>query len=549
MALSYNLGFNPFWYMVDVYGEPLSGGGFYAGSSLNPTVPKTVYQNASGTLAWPTNTIVIPGGGTVNNIILFDANGTQGPFYFLLDSANPSDLYYIQFYDKDGNPLNTINAYEPGSGGGGGTITTNYFIKNYVTNNLFLHNNADTTTGIVTATSGTVICPSNHSGYKTPDVVFLKDGSGATDVLKIYNPGLAGSDFALGTDPLTGDVTPEFYMRFSTTGGSGETQKCFQWPLDLHLKNLEQQDITVLVWAKGNSGTQTISPFIWQDTGSGGSPTVITPVNIDVTPRSLSASWAPYEFSYTVPSLTGITLGTCGDDATYLQIGMPLNTTGDISFTKPKVYLGTQTGFAELQTYDDVDSVAMSPRTGDIRVSLNKFAPYGWVLMNDTTIGSGGSGATSRANVDTWPLYMTLYLNVSDTYAPVTGGRTAPGNTFAAAVTDFTANKPIALTKQLGRVLASGGTPSSGTNTGTVWVPGQTTGNEVHTVGLNEIPDHQHAATPNGQYVTVGPGAAGSGGGANFTSSGVTGGVSSYGGQTALNLQNPVAYFNVFIKL
>jgi hypothetical protein len=31
-----------------------------------------------------------------------DLNGTQGPFYFAIDSNNPDDRYFLRAYDKDG---------------------------------------------------------------------------------------------------------------------------------------------------------------------------------------------------------------------------------------------------------------------------------------------------------------------------------------------------------------------------------------------------------------------------------------------------------------
>jgi microcystin-dependent protein len=556
MALTYTLGFDPFWYMADAYGKPLGGGGFYAASSLNPTVPRIVYQDPAGTLAWPTNTIITPNGGAVPNIILFDANGVQGPFYFQFDSSNPSNLYYIKFYDANGNPLNEILSYFPPSGGGGGgTIVTNYFIKNYVVNNAFLHNNAAPGTGIISATNGTVICPSNHAGLfsRFSDVQFLKNNTSATDVITVVNPGSAGSDFAPGLNPLTGDVTPEFYINFQTTGaGSAETQKVFQWPLDLHLKNLEQQEITLILWAKGVSGTQTISPFIWQDTGSGSnSPTVIAPVNINGTPETIeTGSWQAYLYTYTIPSLSGITIGNCGDDATYLQIGMPLNNTCNISFTKPKVYLGEQATqlFPELQTYDDVDAICMSPRTGDVRVSLNSFAPYGWVPCNDGTIGNGSSNATSRANVDTFALFDLIWLsfNANQTLAPMFNSSGTPVAYGSGSIADFTAGNRISLTKVLGRALSSVGQPSSG-GTGNSWPLGTAQGEEKHTLNITEMPSHTHSPTTGNFLIdTGGGGTIAVNTGANAVTQSAT---ASTGGGGSHNTIQPTAYFNVFMKL
>ncbi len=89
--------------------------------------------------------------------------------------------------------------------------------------------------------------------------------------------------------------------------------------------------------------------------------------------------------------------------------------------------------------------------TGDVKLTLKTAADPTWVLMNDTTIGSGSSGATGRANADTSALYTLLWTNAADQWAPVTGGRGA------SAAADFAANKPLALPKALGRALAGYG--------------------------------------------------------------------------------------------
>lgn len=99
-------------------------------------------------------------------------------------------------------------------------------------------------------------------------------------------------------------------------------------------------------------------------------------------------------------------------------------------------------------------SVGSGFSTGDIKATIKTTADAGWVMCNDGTIGSASSGATTRANADTSALYTLLWNNVSNTYAPVTGGRGA------SAAADFAANKPIALTKMLGRALAAAGAGS-----------------------------------------------------------------------------------------
>jgi hypothetical protein len=91
--------------------------------------------------------------------------------------------------------------------------------------------------------------------------------------------------------------------------------------------------------------------------------------------------------------------------------------------------------------------------TGDVKFTIKTAADAGWIMADDGTIGSATSLATTRANADCADLYAALWA-IPDTYAPVTGGRGV------SATADFAANKPIALTKMLGRALAVAGAGS-----------------------------------------------------------------------------------------
>lgn len=99
-------------------------------------------------------------------------------------------------------------------------------------------------------------------------------------------------------------------------------------------------------------------------------------------------------------------------------------------------------------------SVGTGFTTGDAKLTLKTTADSGWVMSNDGTIGDASSGATTRANADCSALFTLLWNNITDAYAPVSGGR---GGSAAA---DFAAHKTIALTKNLGRALAVSGAGS-----------------------------------------------------------------------------------------
>ena len=204
--------------------------------------------------------------------------------------------------------------------------------------------------------------------------------------------------------------------------------------------------------------------------------------------------------------------------------------------------------------------------TGDVKLTLKASADPGWIMMNDQTIGSVSSAA-AFASADAQALYELIWTNVSDTYAPVTGGRggTASG--------DFGAGKPMRLTKVLGRALAAAGSGSGLSSR----MLGATVGEEAnvltianliqhdHTVFLND-PGHTHSyqagfvsANDGGgynpafqnQYRTTGSSQTGitiwSDGAGTGTQNKV--GKTGSADPTPMNNMQPTAFLNVMIKL
>lgn len=123
--------------------------------------------------------------------------------------------------------------------------------------------------------------------------------------------------------------------------------------------------------------------------------------------------------------------------------------------------------------------------TGIMWPFIGTVAPAGWVKLDDGTIGSASSGATTRANADTEDLFKLLWNSVSDAYAPVPGGRGATADI------DWNANKQITLPAMLGRAMGIAGSGSGLT----ARALGQTLGEEEHTLTKAEIPPHVHTYT------------------------------------------------------
>lgn len=428
---------------MNTYGQAAGGAKLYTFRSLNKTQDKAVYQDASGSLLW-------------TNPIIFDENGSQGPFYWEVDSENPEELYYLVAKDSAGNLLWTIDNFSPPGSGGGSNVTTYVNLNNLIINNVFI-DHADNTASPIAQTN-TWLAPSNHHGFTPdqvpvvstygavgPDIRFVKNNTTATDQIT-FEP------FTPGSDPLDGDITPDIFCRYACINTpTGETYKSFQFPINQKVNNLDSQTVTFTLWASVETTGVDINVYVRQFFGSAkssGTPSVDAR-SAPVTALSLTTTWTKFTRTIVVPSISGKTLGDCDDDALYIQIDMPLNSAANVRFTKPCLFVGNLNPQSEFQSYDAIDSIAQSPRTGDIVATyFNRLPKGGWVPMDNRSIGSANSLATARANNDSFFLYKTLWDAVSDTYAPVTGGRGAT------AQADFVADKPLILTNVLGRVLA-----------------------------------------------------------------------------------------------
>lgn len=537
MTITASLAPEPYWYIVNTAGTAAGGARMSTRSSQNHEQEKLVYKDAGMTIPW-------------DNPIEFGLNGVQGPFYWAFDDAFPDELYYIFVEDADGNLLWDLDDFQGGSGGGGGgNVVTYQPLVNLIANNQFIDHCDDTTTTLVT---NLVIAPSNHKGFTPalinpvvgtngvvgPDIRFLKNSTANTDSITFET-------FPLASAPMNpSDVTPVTSIRYvCATGNAGESLKCFQFPITQKVKNLSNQPMTFKVWAKATTAV-AIQPYSRQYFGSNAataSPEVKNPIGGAIT---LTTSWVQYNVNFTLLTVAAESLGTPGtetdDDALYIQLEMPRNTICDISFTKPKLYLGTINPTLDFETYDQINAVNSTPRTGDIKTSLLSSAPQGWVAMADNTIGNVGSGAT-RANKDTFQLFKTIWDGVfNNTFAPILTSGGVASTYGATAVADFIANKRLTLPRSLGRALAGAGAGAGLT----ARALGEWVGSETHTLIKSELPD---PITTTALTVPT----PGTPGGDAISSSAAygTGTVSNSGGNQAHTIMQPTSFFNVFIKL
>lgn len=119
--------------------------------------------------------------------------------------------------------------------------------------------------------------------------------------------------------------------------------------------------------------------------------------------------------------------------------------------------------------------------TGMVSATILTSAPSGWLLFNGDTVGSVASGAT-RASATNENIFVALWSSLTNTDAPVSGGRGA------SAAADWAANKTITLPDLRGRSIIGTGTGSGLT----ARTHGTKLGAEDHTLTESQMPLHGH---------------------------------------------------------
>jgi hypothetical protein len=141
--------------------------------------------------------------------------------------------------------------------------------------------------------------------------------------------------FTLG-DTL-GTNSPTFFLRQTVSGQSTSSQLALVSQRIEGVRSYAGQTITILGWARRSSGSGNMALNVEQAFGTGGSPSSgVFGTGQTVT---LTSSFAPFALTFSVPSISGKTLGTNGNDYLALNIW----TSGGSDYNVNTNSLGLQT--------------------------------------------------------------------------------------------------------------------------------------------------------------------------------------------------------------
>ena len=145
---------------------------------------------------------------------------------------------------------------------------------------------------------------------------FYQDGTGVTATI---------TQQALTAGSIVGVDSPYCFQWSVTVAGSGATTNQV-YQLVENVQTFAGQTVVLSFYAKSDATRTPVTPYIYQNFGSGGSASVAGTVNATGSnPANLTTSWQRFSYTVALPSITGKTVGT----SSYLEVAIkfPINTT------------------------------------------------------------------------------------------------------------------------------------------------------------------------------------------------------------------------------
>jgi len=222
-------------------------------------------------------------------------------------------------------------------------------------------------------------------GYFTADRWYCGTDATATFSRQVHTPGAA---------PVAG-YEGQYFMRLAKNSG-GSYVDLRQYVEDV--RTLAGQTVTLSFWAKCGSGTESLEPYYSQDFGASGS----AGVSNSVTAQTITTSWARYSFTFTLPSISGKTIGA--NSFTLIYAARSINSSSARTIDVWGVQLEAGSTATAFQT-----------ATGTIQGELAACQRYYVRLGGDATYGAIGVGNSSSATEANFVVHFPVPLRIVPT--------------------------------------------------------------------------------------------------------------------------------------
>ena len=197
--------------------------------------------------------------------------------------------------------------------------------------------------------------------------------------------------FTLGQTDVPGN--PKYYLRHVVSSVAGSGNFCLIIHKIEGVTTLAGQTATLSFWAKADSNKNIATEFL-QYFGTGGSPSALVNT-IGVTTHNLTTSWQKFTATVAVPSISGKTLGSNGDDR--LELNFWFETGSD--FSSRTNSLGNQSGTFDIaQVQLEEGPVATEFEHRPLSVELAMCQRY-YCEVGGSYYGNNWSGYSSSAEI------------------------------------------------------------------------------------------------------------------------------------------------------
>jgi hypothetical protein len=376
--------FEVFGQAVDTSMADLKGGttGQILSKATNTDMDFTWITNDVGDITAVTVTAPITGGGTSGSvgIAISAATTSASGAVQLSDSTSTTSSVLAS------TPTATKAAYDLAASAYAPAFTNNFYAgKNKIINGDFRFNQRAFTSTTTNATYGF-------------DRFRLTTADGTTTY--------SAQTFTLGAAPVAGYEATNF-ARIVSTGQTLTTARSVLSQFIESVKTFAGQTVTISFWAKASTGTPSVAVNAQQYFGSGGSPSanVETPAG----KTAITTSWARYQFSVAVPSISGKTIGTNNDD----NLNIQFYTSAGSTFNTQSSSLGIQSvtiDFWGVQVEAGSTATPFQTASGSLAGELALCQRYYIRYAADNVFAIGGLGfginATSATVIISLPVEM-----------------------------------------------------------------------------------------------------------------------------------------------
>jgi len=243
--------------------------------------------------------------------------------------------------------------------------------------------------------------------------------------------------FTTGAAPVSGYEAINF-ARIVTTGQTAAGAIAILQQRIEDVRTFAGQTITISFWAKAGSGTPQVSINPQQNFGSGGSPSAS--VDITAQKKTLSTSWARYSATFSIPSISGKTIGTTANTS-FLNIS--LWTSAGTTYNTQTDSLGIQSAtidFWDIQVEAGSVSTPFQTATGTIQGELAACQRYYWRANAEQVYGALATGYATSTTGGLVYLQMPVTMRVTPTGSLDYGNVRVLDSGFAGTLTTLALN-------------------------------------------------------------------------------------------------------------